>query len=240
MLTIWMKWFGPTAPTVSAGATPLIFEIPAKFGLAVENSGGVTPKAPTGAPAPSRNSSSGIPFGGGIGTTMSSGRGTPSPMGAKRVADGGVGPTSGRVARSRVKTLGVKGPPTVTSVIPGAGPCARAGFGGPSRQKRSASVINADTGPLRYFDAPCVPHISVPSPRGWRYSGAFATGTAGLMAGPRRRDALRALAKGSGRLVGGGRRQRSEILSIDSGPSRLADNRTLNTWRRRGGPQDRS
>src|SRR2546428_55839 len=36
MLTIWMKWFGPTAPTVSAGATPLIFEIPAKFGLAVE------------------------------------------------------------------------------------------------------------------------------------------------------------------------------------------------------------
>src|SRR2546427_1797730 len=145
MLTIWMKWFGPTAPTVSAGATPLIFEIPAKFGLAVENSGGVTPKAPTGAPAPSRNSSSGIPFGGGIGTTMSSGRGTPSPMGAKRVADGGVGPTSGRVARSRVKTLGVKGPPTVTSVIPGAGPCARAGFGGPSRQKRSASEINADT-----------------------------------------------------------------------------------------------
>src|SRR2546427_3733209 len=192
------------AGRVARGPVVMLFDIPAVVVFVVEKGGGEPPTAPAAPPAPSRNSSSGIPFGGGIGTTMSSGRGTPSPMGAKRVADGGVGPTSGRVARSRVKTLGVKGPPTVTSVIPGAGPCARAGFGGPSRQKRSASVINADTGPLRYFDAPCVPHISVPSPRGWRYRGAFATGTAGLMAGPRRRDALRALAKGSGRLVGGG------------------------------------
>src|SRR3989442_6903226 len=100
MLTIWMKWFGPTAPTVSAGATPLMLEMPAKFGLGVENPGGVTPAAPTGPPAPGTNSSSGIPFGGGIGSTPSRGKGTPFPMGAQPVADSGVTEAGGRIPQA--------------------------------------------------------------------------------------------------------------------------------------------